>query len=169
MAAAPHPLATPHIPFFITAPGESDAMLANVAIVLVGAVLLVGTFYLKLHSLPERMAHKTKKLQFDIVALLCLLALFTHNHAFWVAGLLLAYIDLPDFGSPLRRIARSTEKLAGIEPPPEDEAAADDAGQHGHGETTPASDVAPARPAPIAAPPPAAQPALAAAAKAKEA
>jgi hypothetical protein len=67
------------------------------------------------------MAHKSQKLQFEIVAVLGLLALFTHMHIFWVAGLLLALIDLPDFGTPLRRIAGSLEKMAGIEPPPEEE------------------------------------------------
>ena len=36
-------------------------------------------------------------------------------HIFWIAGLLLAMIDLPDFGSSLGRIAESTEKIAGIE------------------------------------------------------
>jgi hypothetical protein len=33
-------------------------------------------------------------------------------HAFWVAGLLLALIDLPDFQTPLGRIATSLEKLS---------------------------------------------------------
>ena len=67
-----------------------------------------------LHTLPERIAHKSQKLQFEIVAVLGLLALFTHIHLFWVAGLLLALIDLPDFGTPLRRIAGSVEKIADI-------------------------------------------------------
>jgi hypothetical protein len=58
------------------------------------------------------LAHKGHKLQFEIVAVLGLLALFTHIHAFWVAGLLLALIDLPDFGTPLGRIAGSLEKIA---------------------------------------------------------
>jgi len=31
-----------------------------------------------------------------------------------VAGLILALIDLPDFGTPLRRIAGSAERIAGI-------------------------------------------------------
>jgi hypothetical protein len=62
------------------------------------------------------MAHKGKKLQFEIVAVLGLLALFTHIHLFWVAGLLLALIDIPDFGGSLSRIAGSTEKLAGYGP-----------------------------------------------------
>ena len=85
-------------------------------IFLVAAVLWVGTLYWRLHSLPERMAHKSEKLQFEIVAILGLLALFTHIHLFWVAGLLLAMIDLPDFGTPLRSIAGSVEKIADTMP-----------------------------------------------------
>jgi hypothetical protein len=50
---------------------------------------------------------------------LCLLALFTHNHLFWVIGLFLAMIDLPDFSTPLRRIAGSVEKMAGVPPEPD--------------------------------------------------
>ena len=57
-----------------------------VGIFLIVAVVAVGNFYLHLHSLPERMAHKSQKLQFEIVAVLGLLALFTHNHLFWVIG-----------------------------------------------------------------------------------
>src|SRR6185312_9084767 len=76
-------------------------------------VLGIGNIYLRLHSLPERMAHKGQKLQFEIVAVLGLLALFTHIHLFWIAALLLALIDLPDFGTPLSRIAGSVEKIAG--------------------------------------------------------
>jgi hypothetical protein len=87
-----------------------------VGIFLIVAVLAVGNFYLHLHSLPERMAHKSQKFQFEIVAVLGLLSLFTHNHLFWVIGLFLAMIDLPDFSTPLRRIAGSVEKMAGVPP-----------------------------------------------------
>jgi hypothetical protein len=111
-----HPAAPHHLPSFITAPGDTDVLMIVVGIILIGAVLLVGNFYLHLHSLPERMAHKSQKFQFEIVAVLCLLALFTHNHLFWVIGLFLAMIDLPDFSTPLRRIAGSVEKMAGVEP-----------------------------------------------------
>ena len=62
------------------------------------------------------MAHKSQKLQFEIVAVLGLLALFTHVHLFWIGALLLAMIDLPDFSTPLRSIAGSVEKIAGISP-----------------------------------------------------
>jgi hypothetical protein len=116
-----HPNAPHHLPGFITAPGDTDILMVVVGIVLIGAVLMVGNLYLRLHTMPERMAHKSQKLQFEIVAVLGLLALFTHIHLFWVAGLLLAMIDLPDFGTPLRRIAGSVEKIAGV-PPDEEEA-----------------------------------------------
>jgi hypothetical protein len=116
-----HPSAPHHLPGFITAPGDTDILMVVVGIVLIGAVLMVGNLYLRLHTMPERMAHKSQKLQFEIVAVLGLLALFTHIHLFWVAGLLLAMIDLPDFGTPLRRIAGSVEKIAGV--PPGEEAA----------------------------------------------
>jgi hypothetical protein len=116
-----HPAAPHHLPGFITAPGDTDILMVVVGIVLIGSVLAVGNFYLHLHTLPERMAHKSQKLQFEIVAVLGLLALFTHIHLFWIVGLLLAMVDLPDFGTPLRRIAGSVEKIAGV--PPGEEAA----------------------------------------------
>jgi hypothetical protein len=116
-----HPAAPDHLPAFITAPGDIDVLMVVVGIVLIAAVLGVGNLYLILHTLPERMAHKSQKFQFEIVAVLGLLALFTHNHLFWVIGLFLALVDLPDFGTPLRRIAGSVEKIAGV--PLDDEAA----------------------------------------------
>ena len=110
-SAAPH-----HLPPFIAAPGETDILMVVMAVFLVIAVLAVGILFLRLHTLPERIAHKSKKLQFEIVAVLGLLALFTHIHIFWVAGLLLALIDLPDFGGALGRMAGALEKIAGIAP-----------------------------------------------------
>src|SRR5450759_2338769 len=111
-----HPSAPHDLPGFITAPGDTDTLMVVVGIVLVGSVLAIGNLYLRLHSLPEQMAHKSQKLQFEIVAVLGLLALFTHNHLFWVIGLFLAMVDLPDFGTPLRSIAGSVEKIAAVPP-----------------------------------------------------
>jgi hypothetical protein len=116
MTASLHPAASHHLPSFITAPGETDVLMVVMAVFLVAAILGFGILFFRLHTLPERMAHKGKKLQFEIVAVLGLLALFTHIHLFWVAGLLLALIDIPDFGGSLSRIAGSTEKLAGLGP-----------------------------------------------------
>jgi hypothetical protein len=109
--AAPHAL-----PMFVTAPGETDTVMVVMGFFLVAAVFGFGVVFLRLHTLPERMAHKSQKLQFEIVAVLGLIALFTHIHLFWVAGLILAMVDLPDWGVSLSRIAGSAEKLAGIPP-----------------------------------------------------
>jgi NADH:ubiquinone oxidoreductase subunit 5 (subunit L)/multisubunit Na+/H+ antiporter MnhA subunit len=116
MAEPLHPAATHYLPSFITAPGETDWLMVVMAVFLALSVLMFGILFFRLHSLPERMAHRTHKLQFEIVAVLGLISLFTHMHIFWIAGLLLALIDLPDFGTPLSRIATSAEKIAGIEP-----------------------------------------------------
>ena len=111
-----HPLAPHHLPFFIPGPDGSDTLMVVMGIFLIGVVFWVGTLYWKLHSLPERMAHKSQKLQFELVAVLGLISLFTHMHIFWIAGLLLALIDIPDFGTPLRSIAGSVERIAGTTP-----------------------------------------------------
>jgi hypothetical protein len=124
-----HPLAPHDLPGFITAPGDTDILMGVIGIILIAAVLGVGNLYLHLHTLPERLAHRSQKLQFEIVAVLGLLALFTHNHLFWVIGLLLAMVDLPDFGTPLRRIAGSVGRIAG-DPP--DHEAAEPAGAGSH-------------------------------------
>ena len=108
-----HPLTPHHLPFYLAKPGETDVLMIVMGIFLIGAVLAGGNIYLRLHSLPEQIAHKSQKTQFEIVAVLGLLALFTHIHLFWIAALLLALIDLPDFGTPLGRIAGSVERIAG--------------------------------------------------------
>src|ERR1700761_7582541 len=105
-----------HLPFYIAKPGETDVLMILMGVFLVLAVLGIGNIYLRLHSLPERMAHKGQKLQFEIVAVLGLLSLFTH--IFWIAGLLLALVDLPDFTTPLSSIAGSVERIADNETPP---------------------------------------------------
>jgi hypothetical protein len=108
-----HPLAPPSLPPFIPMPGETDVFMAIMTVVLIAAVVIVGVLFLRLHSLPERIAHRGHKLQFELVAVLGLLALFTHIHLFWVAGLLLALIDFPAFGNPLGRIADSLDRMSG--------------------------------------------------------
>lgn len=134
MTAQPNVAATDPLPFFLAGPDGSDPMTVTVAVFLVAVILGAGVLFLRLHTLPERMAHRGRKLQFEVVAILGLLALFTHIHLFWVAGLLLAAIDLPDFTTPLRRIAKGVETLAGIEPE-KDEADGDipDPAPDGHG------------------------------------
>lgn len=108
--AAPH-----HLPPFVVVPGEGDWLMTAMAVFLLVAVLSVGLVYLKLHALPEHMAHRTNKVQLQFVAVLGLLALVTHNHVFWIAALLLALVELPDFSTPMNSIARSLERISGRE------------------------------------------------------
>jgi hypothetical protein len=106
--------AAPHfLPFFITAPGETDLLLTGVVVFLVVAVMSLGIMYFWLHSIPERLAHGASKTQFQLVAVMSLLALFTHINAFWVAALLLALVPIPDFWTPLATMAESLAKMAG--------------------------------------------------------
>lgn len=110
-----HEAATDHLPAFITAPGGTDFLMVFSGLFLIAAILGAGVFFLWLHSLPERLVHN--KLQYDLVAVLALLSLFTHVHAFWIAALLLAFVTIPDLGrfdvlKPLHSIARSLRSLA---------------------------------------------------------
>src|SRR5947209_15294818 len=121
-----HPAASHHLPFFVTAPGATDVLMVVTGFFLLFAVVGFGLVFLRLHTLPERIAHRGHKLQFEIVAVLGLISLFTHMHIFWIIGLLLALVDLPDFTGFLGRIAGSVERIADnqsnggtAKPPPE--------------------------------------------------
>jgi len=116
MAAPINPIASSHLPSFITAPGETDVLMVVSALILAISVLVFGLLFLRLHSLPERMAHGAGKMRLEIVAVLCLIALLTHIHAFWIAALLLALVDVPDFGGWFDRIAGAVERIAGLKP-----------------------------------------------------
>jgi len=100
------------MPFFITPPGETDVLFNITLWFVVACIVLTGVVFLTIHSLPERMAHKSKKVLLDLIALLCLLALLTHNHFFWFVAIVLAFIDIPDFLTPVNRIANSMESIA---------------------------------------------------------
>lgn len=115
MTTSMHPSAPHHLPAFITAPGEIDIFLTGAAIFLVVITLLLGSVYFRLHALPEQMAHRNAhKLQFEVVAVLALLALFTHNNSLWIAALLLALVPVPDFHGPLTSMAQSLARMAGL-------------------------------------------------------
>jgi phosphatidylglycerophosphate synthase len=127
MADTTHPMAAHHVPFFITPPGETDSLLVAMGIFLVLLIVGLGVLYFRLHALPEQISHRgNNKTQFEIVAVLALLALFTHNNMFWVAALLLAMVPIPDFLSPLNamvselgRIARGETRASPPEAAPE--------------------------------------------------
>ncbi len=114
-----NPAATDHLPVFVTQPGDTDVLLVGTAIFLLLFIIGIGLVYWRLHALPEQMAHRGEKIQYQFVAVLGLLSLLTHNHAFWVAGLLLAFVRLPDFSTPLTTMARSLSRMAGLPDPGE--------------------------------------------------
>lgn len=107
-----HPAAAGHLPFFITPPGASDTLLNVMVVIVIAVIVMLGAFYFRLHALPERMAHHKNHTQLQIVAVLCLIALFTHQHLFWIAGLLLALVHFPDFRTPVVTMAESLQRIA---------------------------------------------------------
>lgn len=114
MTAELNPLASQHVPYFVTSPGETDQMMWMVGIFLIGLVMLAGVIYFKLHALPEHLSHgRASKTQIEIVGVLALLALFTHNSMFWVIALILAMVRIPNFEAPLNVMARALLRLAG--------------------------------------------------------
>jgi hypothetical protein len=102
MTTAIHPEATHHLPFFITPPGETDILMNVMMVFLALVVFLIGILYLRLHALPEHMAHGTQKVQYEIVAVLALISLFTHNHIYWIMGCCQRSFSF-DFSTPLPR------------------------------------------------------------------
>lgn len=121
-----NPVAIHHLPPFVTAPGETDILFNVMVVVLIVMILLLGAFYFRLHALPERMAHRANRTQMEIIGVLALISLFTHNHLFWIAGLLLAMVQFPDFRTPLVSIADSLNRIANSQdrPPPPEQALA---------------------------------------------
>lgn len=130
-----HPMAPEHLPPFIAAADGSDGLFTFMAVFTVTLIVLIGVLYLSLHAIPERMAHKSNHSQMQVVGILAILALFTHNNLFWVAAILVAAFRMPDFLTPLSRIADTLTAMArqgGVTVPPR----------------TPDADEAPEAPAP---------------------
>jgi hypothetical protein len=111
MSGELHPLAPHTLPPFVGAADGSDPLFSAIIFIVILAVLGVGVFYLKLHAIPEQLAHKHGNTQSQLIMVLALLALFTHNNIFWVAALILALLKLPDFLTPINSISESLKTL----------------------------------------------------------
>lgn len=107
-----HPSAVSHLPWFITAPGETDYLLVGLAIFLVVVVVGLGALYFRLHHLPGHLVVRGHYVQFEVVSILSLLAIFTKSNAFWIAALLLALVPMPDFVTPFGWMAESLSRIA---------------------------------------------------------
>lgn len=100
------------LPFFITAPGESDLLFMAVAIFLILVVLGFGAMYFTIQAIPDRLVEGTSKAQMQLVGILGLVSLFTMNNTYWVAALLLAAIRIPDIVTPFKSMSRSLKKMS---------------------------------------------------------
>ena len=99
MTVSLNPAAPHHLPGFITAPGETDVFMVVMAVFLVIAVLAVGLLFLRLHTLPERHGAQGPQAAVRDRRRAGPAGPVHAQHIFWVAGLLLALIDIPDFGN----------------------------------------------------------------------
>ena len=100
------------LPFFITAPGESDVLFAAVTVFLILIVLGFGALYFTIQAIPDRLVEGTSKAQMQLVGILGLISLFTMNNAYWVAAMLLAAIRIPDLVTPFKSMSRSLKKMS---------------------------------------------------------
>jgi len=108
-----HPLAPEHLPGYLPGADGSDPLFTLVVVLILILALVLGVLYFKLHALPERMAHRQNSTQLQLIAVLAILALLTHNNVFWVGALLLAVVRFPDFKTPIDSIDQSLKRLAG--------------------------------------------------------
>ena len=113
MSDTTHAMAPHDLPRYLAGPEGSDPLMTVVIVLLLTLFLVIGNFYFKLHALPERMAHRKNHTQLQIITVLALLALFTHNNVFWVAALLLAVVRFPDYLTPLESMAESLKEIRG--------------------------------------------------------
>lgn len=107
-----HPMMPEHLPRYLAAADGSDYLFTIMVWFVVIIALLLGVGYFTLHALPERMAHKSNATQLQLVSILAILALFTHNNIFWVAALVLAAFRPPDLVTPLSSMAQSLSTMA---------------------------------------------------------
>lgn len=106
-----HRMAPPHLPSFIPGADGSDGMFGTMSMLIVAGAFVAGTIYFKIHSLPEHLAAGLGRAHYQLVGILALLALFTHENIFWVAALILAVVQIPDVLTPVRSIADSLDSI----------------------------------------------------------
>lgn len=134
----------PHfIPGWMPDPTNGDPFFIGMAVFIVLLCVGLGTLYLRLHALPEQMAHGVGAAQMQIVSVLALLALFTHNNVFWILALLLAGINLPDLLEPLRRMATALERIGATQAAVAGPVAAPNAGPVSGPDATPVDPTSP--------------------------
>lgn len=115
MSDTQHPMAPHQLPPYFAGAEGNDQLFTVMVIFVVVLILLLGIAYFTLHALPEKMAHKGNSAQLQLISILGMLALFTHNNLFWIIALVLAAFRPPDLVSPLNSIAQSLQNLVNRE------------------------------------------------------
>ncbi|PLU06628.1 hypothetical protein BMJ29_18605 [Sinorhizobium medicae] len=99
------------MPVFITVQRKMDLLFTVMIVIMVLTLLLVGTPYLRRHALPQYPAYFASEANLQVIGALAVVVLFTDNHPFWIAALLLALVKFPDVPSPVRLIVRSLARV----------------------------------------------------------
>ena len=82
MTAATHPLAPRGLPSYIGRADGSDPLFTAVVFILIAGLTGVTVLYFKLHSIPEHPAQEQNNTQTQLIIVLTVLTLFTHNNLF---------------------------------------------------------------------------------------
>lgn len=107
-----HPMAPEHLPPYLSPADGSDPLLILIIGGTIIAVLCLGALYFRIHSIPEHLGEKHNNTQINLISVLTILALFTHNNIFWVVALIIAVVKIPDFMTPLNSIAEALSQMA---------------------------------------------------------
>lgn len=106
-----HHMAHGHVPGYLPGADGSDPLFTVMAVFTIVLIMGIGALYFTLHALPEKMAHTDNHMQFQLIGILSVMALFTHNNLFWVAAIVIAAFRMPDFLTPIQSIAKSLKRL----------------------------------------------------------
>jgi hypothetical protein len=101
-----------HLPWFITEPEQIDTLMVFIGVFLVLFTVMMGVLMFRLLYLPAKMVPQEQKAKYEVVATLYLLAMFAPGNFLWIAALLVAMIDIPDFTPLLERIAEAVRRIA---------------------------------------------------------
>ena len=112
MIGTRHAASPTHLPWFITEPGQSDTLMVVTGLFLLLFTVTRGVLMFRLLYLPVNMVPQVQKAKYEIVATLCLLNIFAPGYLPWITALRVAMIDIPDFTSPLQRIADAVGRIA---------------------------------------------------------
>ena len=128
MIETQHPAAPTHLPWFVTEPGQTDTLMVFTGLFLLLFTLTMGVLMFRLLYLPVTLVPQEQKAKYEVVATLCLIAMFSPGNFFWVAAVLVAMADIPDYTPLLRQIADAVRRIAeapkkGEEAPPRPEEA----------------------------------------------